>query len=50
MRYLYYQKILMKLNAVSEEKDIALTKFYQESYLMTKPASICMACPVMDEF
>lgn len=41
MRYLYCQTILMISNAVSEDKDIALTKFYQQRvYLMAKPASV----------
>ena len=41
MRYLYYQKILMISNAVFEEKDLALAKFYQQRvYLMVNPASV----------
>lgn len=42
MRYLYYQKILMRSNAVSEEKDLALAKFYQQSLFYGKPG-VCQS-------
>jgi len=40
MRFLYYQKMLMLSNAVSEEGDIALTESYQQS-LFDGKTSIC---------
>lgn len=40
MRYLYYQKILMILNTVSKEKDIALTKILSRKSFNDK-AGVC---------